>query len=126
MLNYIGFTFETVADAQLLNFKQSQDLKKVRFYKQGLWRYSRHPNYFGEALVWWGIWVIACSIKWGWASFFAPLLTTLVLRFVTGVPMLEEPHLENPEFILYQKETNALLPWFPKTNVSTQPSEVFI
>lgn len=96
-----GFAIETVADAQLLNFKRSEDVKKVRFFKQGLWRYSRHPNYFGEALVWWGIWVIACSISWGWITVYSPIVITLVLLFITGVPMTEKPHLDNPEFITY-------------------------
>ena len=87
---------------------------KGMFCKRGLWRYSRHPNYFGEALLWYGIWLIACSIKWGWASFFSPLMLSLLVRFVTGVPLLEERHKDNEEFKQYKAETNTLIPWINK------------
>lgn len=58
--------------------------------KTGLWRYSRHPNYFGEALLWWGIATIALAVKWGWATLYSAAIITLVIRYVSGVPLLEE------------------------------------
>jgi steroid 5-alpha reductase family enzyme len=56
----------------------------------GLWRYSRHPNYFGEAVLWWGISVIACSIEYGWITLYSALFITLLIRYVSGVPLLEK------------------------------------
>ena len=85
---------------------------KSKFIKWGLWRYTRHPNYFGEAVLWWGIWLIACSIDWGWVTVFAPLFISILVRFVSGVPLLEEKYKDNPEFIEYCKETNVFCPWF--------------
>lgn len=58
--------------------------------KEGLWRYTRHPNYFGDSVLWWGMFIISCSVKWGWVTFYAPLTITFLLRFVSGVPMLEK------------------------------------
>jgi steroid 5-alpha reductase family enzyme len=84
-----GFLLEAIADQQLYRFKHD-DSSRGRFCKTGLWRFSRHPNYFGEIIMWWGIFSIACSIQWGWATIYAPAITTLVVRYVTGVSMLEE------------------------------------
>ena len=97
----VGFAIEIIADEQLRAFLKDRNPDKGKFCKQGLWRYSRHPNYFGEAVLWWGIFLMACSIKWGWATFFSPVIITLLVRFVTGVPMLEEKNKENEEFKLY-------------------------
>ena len=70
--------------------------------KSGLWRYSRHPNHFGEAVLHWGFYLIACSVTFGWITIFAPILNTLVVRFVTGVPTIESKAKKNPEFIEYK------------------------
>jgi len=88
---------------------------KTKFIKWGLWKYTRHPNYFGEAMLWWGPFLMACSTEWGWASIFAPIWINVLLRFVSGVPLLEEKYRSNPEFIHYCKETNVFFPWFKKT-----------
>ena len=81
----------------------------------GFWRYSRHPNYFGEALLWWGLYLMTCSgIPWGGLYFFSPLIITLLLRFVSGVPLLEKHFAKNPAFIQYSKETNIFVPMLPK------------
>ena len=80
--------------------------------KTGLWRYSRHPNYFGEATLWWGIFLIATSIKWGWATFYSALTITILVRFVSGVPFLEEKYQVRRDFQIYMKETNVFVPWF--------------
>jgi len=77
-----------------------------------LWRYSRHPNYFGESVLWWGVWLITFSLQWGWTTFFAPVFITLLVRFVSGVPLLEEKYKGRPEWEHYCAETNvfAILP----------------
>jgi steroid 5-alpha reductase family enzyme len=62
----------------------------------GLWKYSRHPNYFGEALLWWGLYLITCGVKHGLFTFFSPLIITLLLRYVSGVPLLEKHFKNNP------------------------------
>jgi len=85
---------------------------KPKFIAWGLWRYTRHPNYFGEAVLWWGIWLIACAVEWGWATVYAPLFITLLIRFVSGVPLLENKYKDNPEFQEYCEETNVFVPWF--------------
>jgi len=107
-----GFLFEVVADWQLQRFRNDPS-NKGKIIKSGLWRYSRHPNYFGEAVVWWGIYVIACSVELGWVTFFAPLFITLLLRFVSGVPLLEKKYQSRPDFQEYMKETNIFFPWCP-------------
>ena len=109
----VGFLFESIGDRQLKNFK-SQPENKGRIMKQGLWRYTRHPNYFGEALMWWGIYLVAAAVPFGWVMFFSPLLITLLLLFVSGVPLLEKRYAGNKDFEQYAKETNKFVPWFPK------------
>ncbi len=108
-----GFIFELIADVQLTEFRKNP-LNKGKLMKTGLWRYSRHPNYFGEAVIWWGIFLIACSIDQGWITFYAALITTLLLRFVSGVPILEKKYSVRDDFKQYMLETNCFIPWFPK------------
>lgn len=88
--------------------------------KSGLWRYSRHPNYFGEALLWWGVFIIACSVEYGWITIYAPLFITLLIRFVSGVPLLEKKYAARPEFQEYMKETNVFAPWFVRKSKPEQ------
>ncbi len=83
-----GFLIEAIADAQLAAFKA--DPKKSGIMDEGLWAYSRHPNYFGDALLWWGIWLPALSVPWGWATVVSPIVMTLLLRYVSGVPLAEK------------------------------------
>jgi len=85
---------------------------KPKFIAWGLWRYTRHPNYFGEAVLWWGIWLIACAVEWGWVTVYAPLFITILVRYVSGVPLLEAKYKDNPEFQAYCEETNVFFPWF--------------
>ena len=82
-----GFLIEAIADAQLAAFRA--DPKRTGVLDDGLWAYSRHPNYFGEAVLWWGIWLPAVSVPWGWATIVSPVLLTLLLRYVSGVPLAE-------------------------------------
>lgn len=108
----IGFLFEAVGDAQLNTHINNTDPQKGKFCKTGLWRYTRHPNYFGEALLWWGFFVVACSIPRGWVTFFCPLVMHLLLRYVSGVPLLEKKARNHPEWAQYEAETSVFFPWF--------------
>ena len=85
----IGFLIETFADIQLYQFKKNPE-NKGKIIKLGIWRYSRHPNYFGESVIWWGIFLISCSLPYGYWTFFSALFITILVRFVSGVPLLEK------------------------------------
>ena len=107
-----GLAFEWVGDNQLKNHLADKTPGKKKFIQHGLWRYTRHPNYFGECVLWWGIWLIACSVEWGFFTVFAPLFISLLIRFVSGVPLLEEKYQGRPEWEQYCRETNVFFPWF--------------
>jgi len=109
----VGFFFEAVGDYQLIRFKRDEK-NKGKIMTQGLWKYTRHPNYFGECVMWWGIFLIALSVKYGWTAIISPLLITLLLLRVSGVVMLEKKYIGNKEFEDYAKKTSAFFPWFPK------------
>ena len=84
---------------------------------QGLWSYTRHPNYFGEATMWWGIFLISIvSLSYLWLII-SPIVITLLLLFVSGVPLLEKKYKDRPDFIEYSKRTNKFFPWIPKEKV---------
>ena len=109
----IGFYFESVGDRQLAEFKKDP-ANKGHVIKSGLWKYTRHPNYFGEATMWWGIFLIALSVPFGWSAVISPLTITLMLLYVSGVPLLEKKYKDNEEFQAYARVTNRFFPWFPK------------
>lgn len=109
----IGFCFEVVGDFQLQAFISDPE-NKYRIMRYGLWRYTRHPNYFGEIAMWWGIWLMALNVPYGLVTIVGPLTITILLRFVSGVPMLEKRFEGNLEYQEYQRTTNALIPWWPK------------
>jgi steroid 5-alpha reductase family enzyme len=109
-----GFFMETIADMQLRRFIRFEKKSKEDVMTRGLWRYSRHPNYFGESLVWWGIFVILLSIPHGWAAVFSPAIITFLLLKVSGVPLLEKRYAQNPTYRTYAAKTNVFVPWFPK------------
>jgi steroid 5-alpha reductase family enzyme len=109
----VGFLFEAFADAQLLLFKQDSR-NRGRILKTGLWRYTRHPNYFGEALQWWGIFLIVISVVPVSLAFIGPTIITILLLKVSGVSMLEQKYKGNKEYISYQKTTSAFIPMPPK------------
>ena len=109
----IGFIFESVGDAQLARFIKNPK-NKGEVMRFGLWKYTRHPNYFGEATMWWGIYLIALSIPNGFWSIISPLTITILLLFVSGVPMLEKKFADNPKFQEYAAVTPKFFPWFPK------------
>jgi steroid 5-alpha reductase family enzyme len=109
-----GFLFETIGDAQLRRFK-ADPANRVRVLRSGLWRYTRHPNYFGDATLWWGFWCFAASVPCGAVTAFGPALMTFLLVRVSGVRMLEEDLLERkPEYRDYVRSTNAFVPGPPR------------
>lgn len=105
-----GFIFETVADIQLYVFIHNP-ANAGKVMNKGLWYYSRHPNYFGESLMWWGIFVIALPVPYGIATIISPLLITYMLLKVSGVTLLESSLKEKrPEYVDYIKTTSAFIP----------------
>jgi len=106
--------FEAVSDWQLARFKA--DLANHgRVMNRGLWAYSRHPNYFGETLIWWGLFVIALATPYGWWALISPVVITFLLLKVSGVTLLEKDIVERrPEYREYLETTSAFIPWFPK------------
>lgn len=115
----LGFLFEAVGDWQLDQFMQRKDKKKNELLTSGLWRYTRHPNYFGEATQWWGIWIIAMGVSFSaWWAIISPVLITFLLLKVSGVPMLEEKMQKNPNFKAYMDETNKFIPGPIKSKTS--------
>jgi steroid 5-alpha reductase family enzyme len=108
-----GIGFEAFADAQLAQFKADQ-ANNGRVMDRGLWRYSRHPNYFGEFCVWWGLYAIALSAG-AWWTVFSPLFMTLLLLKISGVALLEKDIGERrPAYREYVARTNAFFPGPPK------------
>jgi len=113
---FFGFLFEVIGDKQLENHIADKTLGKKKFINKGLWRFTRHPNYFGEAVLWWGIYLIACAVEWGWVTVWAPIFITYLVRFLSGVPMLEKKYKGNPEWEEYCARVNVFVPWCPKKN----------
>lgn len=114
VLATFGIVYEAIADAQLVAFKaRGENAGKVM--DRGLWRYSRHPNYFGELCVWWGLYAIACETAFGVWSLPGPLLLTWLLTRVSGAPTTE-PHLlrTRPDYDAYRRRTSAFIPTPPK------------
>jgi len=115
-----GFLFEAIGDWQLARFKAAKP-NQGQVMDKGLWAYSRHPNYFGDALVWWGIYLIALSTPNSWWTAASPILITLVLVKITGVAMMERTIADRrPEYAEYIAKTNAFIPWFPKEKRKTR------
>ena len=113
VLVLFGILFESIADAQLAAFKGRPD-SRGRVMDRGLWRYTRHPNYFGECCVWWGFYLFATA-GGGWWSIPAPLLMTFLLLRVSGVALLEKDIAERrPGYRDYAERTNAFLPGLPR------------
>ena len=113
LLVLFGIVFETAADAQLAAFKADPG-NRGKVMDRGLWRYTRHPNYFGEFCVWWGFWLLALAAGGAW-TVFAPLLITFMLLRVSGVTLLEKDIAERrPAYRDYKQRTNAFFPGPPK------------
>lgn len=105
----VGFLFETVADAQLKAFLSKQE-NKGKIMTTGVWSLSRHPNYFGEVTLWWGIWLMVASLSWSVFALISPVMITFLILKVSGIPMLEKGYEGNAEFDEYKKRTSAFFP----------------
>ena len=110
-----GAAVEATADYQLSRFK-ADPANRGKTMRYGLWRVSRHPNYFGQWLTWCGYALIALAAPWGWLGLLSPALMLYLILFVTGVPPSEERALASrgEDFRRYQRETSVFVPWFPK------------
>jgi steroid 5-alpha reductase family enzyme len=113
-LALIGIGFETIGDWQLRRFR-ADPANKGKVLDTGLWRYTRHPNYFGDTCVWWGLWLIAAETTIGLWSIAGPLLLTWLLTRLSGVPMLEYSlKKRRPGYEDYIRRTSSFIPWPPK------------
>jgi steroid 5-alpha reductase family enzyme len=123
LLFSLGFLFEAISDWQLTVFKKGT-ANKGKIIMHGLWRYSRHPNYFGEATLWWGIFFVGLAGPYGLYGLVSPVAIAFLLLKVSGIPMLEVKYQGNPEFAAYKARTNGFFPWFErKTNSMSSLSE---
>jgi steroid 5-alpha reductase family enzyme len=111
-----GFLFETVGDAQLAAHVRDPR-NKGTLMTRGLWSITRHPNYFGECVLWLGIGFIALSSPFGWASLVGPVTITVLLLFVSGVPLLEKRFAGRPDWEEYKKRTPKFFPRLPLSNL---------
>jgi len=109
----VGFYCEARADAELSRFVKDP-AKAGKVLDTGIWRYSRHPNYFGEMTMWWGLWLVALGVSGAWWTAVSPLTITLLLTKVSGIPLLEKRYASDPAYQAYAKRTSALIPWFPR------------
>jgi steroid 5-alpha reductase family enzyme len=109
----VGFFFEAAGDWQMARFK-ADPASRGKVLSRGVWRYSRHPNYFGEATMWWGYYLLAAAAGGGW-TVFSPVLMTFLLLRVSGVTLLERNLQQaKPQYREYIESTSEFVPWFPK------------
>ncbi len=112
----LGMVFESVGDAQLAAYKKDRERPPVM--DRGLWRYTRHPNYFGDACVWWGIWLVAADAWPGVLTVLSPAAMTFFLVFATGARLLERSMMKRPGYPEYAERTSMFFPLPPKKRVS--------
>jgi steroid 5-alpha reductase family enzyme len=113
-VSLLGAGMETLADWQLVRFKADPG-SRGRVLDVGLWRYSRHPNYFGDAVFWWGVYGVACASPGGWLTLASPVLMTVLLLKVSGVVLLERSlTVSRPGYADYVRRTSAFVPWRPR------------
>lgn len=108
-----GFYFESVGDYQLSQFIKNPH-NKGHVMQSGLWKYTRHPNYFGEVTQWWGIFILALSVPNGIYTIIGPLVITLLITKVSGIPLLEKKYAGRADFEDYKKRTSVFFPLPPK------------
>lgn len=114
LLWIIGFFFEAVGDYQLSQFKKNPN-NKGKVLNTGVWRYTRHPNYFGDATIWWGFFLFALAHPQGWMFVFCPIVMTFFLLKVSGVAMLEvKLKKSKPQYAEYIRTTSSFIPMPPK------------
>jgi steroid 5-alpha reductase family enzyme len=111
----IGFFFETAGDLQMARFK-ADPTNKGKVLNTGVWRYTRHPNYFGDSAQWWGYYLIAAAASGGFWTIFSPIIMTYLLLRVSGVVLLEKTlAVTKPQYKEYIETTSSFVPWFPKS-----------
>lgn len=115
----IGLFFEATGDRQLAQFKKTlskeDGANEGKLMDKGLWRYTRHPNYFGDACVWWGIWLVAASSWLGLATIIGPMAMTFFLTRVTGATLNEQGMKKSkPGYDEYMRRTSGFIPLPPK------------
>lgn len=115
LVTIIGLAGETIADKQMSAFK-AEDPSPKSICRKGLWKYSRHPNYFFESVIWLGFFIFALGSPWGWTTVYAPAIITILLLKVTGIPPTEASALKSKgdAYREYQRTTSAFVPWPPK------------
>jgi steroid 5-alpha reductase family enzyme len=114
---FVGIGFETVGDAQLDRFRRDP-ANRGQVLDTGLWRYTRHPNYFGDALTWWGLWMLAADLgpSVALATLIGPVFLTFTLTRWSGKALLEKGlHRTRPDYAAYVQRTSGFIPWPPKT-----------
>lgn len=109
----VGFVFEAVGDAQLSRFL-GDPANRGHVMDRGLWSWTRHPNYFGESMMWWGLAIMCLGVSGGWVAFVGPVTITWSLLKVSGIPMLEARWAGSPEWEAYKMRTSAFLPRPPR------------
>jgi steroid 5-alpha reductase family enzyme len=109
----IGYFFEVMGDLQLGRFIKSKPQAGV-VLSTGLWKYTRHPNYFGEVTMWWGLWLMVATLPLSYIALISPLTITYLILKVSGIPMLEKRFEGNSNFETYKKRTSAFFPLPPK------------
>jgi steroid 5-alpha reductase family enzyme len=111
----VGFFFEVVGDYQLARFLHTpKQERKGAVLDTGLWKYTRHPNYFGEVMLWWGVWLAVVGVPYGAVAVLGPATVTILIFFVSGIPMLEKGMAGNEAYEAYKKRTSMFLPLPPK------------
>ncbi len=108
----IGFFFEVVGDWQLDRFIRKPE-NKGQIMTTGLWRFTRHPNYFGEAMMWWGLFLVVLGLPLSHIALLSPILITFLLTQVSGIPMLEKRWAGRADWEEYRRKTSVFIPWFP-------------
>ncbi len=119
----VGFLFEAIGDMQLAAFKAKHKdydgpLDDKPVLNTGLWKYTRHPNYFGNACMWWGIYIVACAAPWGWVTIFAPIVMTILLTRVSGRDLLERDMKKRKAYRDYIENTSGFFPLPPKSKAA--------
>ncbi|MFO0943873.1 MAG: DUF1295 domain-containing protein [Pirellulales bacterium] len=111
----VGLFFESIGDWQMYSFKKNPD-NKGKVMNRGLWRFTRHPNYFGDFMVWWGLYIFSAQPESWWWTILSPLLMSILLLRVSGVSLLESSLKNRLEgYEQYIRNTNSFFPWFPKS-----------
>jgi steroid 5-alpha reductase family enzyme len=109
-----GFLTESIADKQLAGFIRNPK-NKGHIMQSGLWKTSRHPNYFGEVLQWWGLFIIVSTLPFGLVAIIGPITITFMILFVSGIPLLEKKYAGRLDFEEYKKRTSIFIPWLSKS-----------